>query len=195
MIPTGMLYFAYGSNLCSGWLLARTKSARYVSVARLEGYTPKFHKWSACDRSGKADAFRTGEGTDIVWGVLVEMDPRDRRKLGRLEGGYDDREVEVIDRSDGRVTAFTYLARDRWISTTPRFAPFCSSQRLPDGRCTSNSPSVMRSRPVARRPLTGTLLARDRRSPRPRFGPSSTRCSARTRRRWIFWKHPWRPGT
>ncbi len=107
-----MKVFAYGSNMCSARLMARTPSARAVSVAHLAGHRLRFHK-SSIDGSAKADAFRTGAAGDRIWGVVFEIDPAEEGELNRAEGyrcGYDKKGVEVTTQRGEAIAATMYCA-------------------------------------------------------------------------------------
>ena len=107
-----MRVFAYGSNLCHGRMQARVPSARVLGLARLVGHTLRFHKRSQ-DLSGKANAFATDDPDDQVWGVIIEIEPRELPQLDRAEGeghGYHRRELTVLMDGMRRVSAFVYLA-------------------------------------------------------------------------------------
>jgi len=107
-----MLYFAYGSNMCTGRLRQRVRSASQPFVARLAGHTLRFHKRST-DGSGKADAFSTGVETDCVWGVVFEIDEAEKPLLDVAEGagkGYHEEAVTVTDAEGGRHPVFVYIA-------------------------------------------------------------------------------------
>lgn len=103
------LYFAYGSNLLSSRLLARTPSARFVAVARLPGFELRWHK-AASDGSGKCDivpaagrpsADLGGEGAQAsqgVLGVLWRIAWAEKPALDAAETlgiGYDEATVQV----------------------------------------------------------------------------------------------------
>lgn len=107
-----MKYFAYGSNMSSRRLRARTKSARPVGVYTLPGFALRFHKVGK-DGSGKCDAFRTGNSADRVVGVLYDLDAADEAPLDRIEGlgwGYRKEQVEVKGPGGDIESAFTYCA-------------------------------------------------------------------------------------
>lgn len=107
-----MKYFAYGSNMSSKRLRARTDSARPVGVYTLPAFALRFHKVGR-DGSGKCDAFRTGDAADRVVGVLYDLDPQDEGPLDRIEGlgwGYRKEQVEVEGPGGDRESAFTYCA-------------------------------------------------------------------------------------
>jgi len=111
-----MKYFAYGSNVFLPKMKKAVLSAVPCGVARLAGYTLKFHKKSK-DKSAKCDAFKTGNEKDMVHGVVYEIDEKKKQDLDFKEGlgkGYN--EIEVVLESDqGTVTAFMYVADNKYI--------------------------------------------------------------------------------
>ena len=107
-------YFAYGSNMSSARLLARTPGARPLGTFILDHHDLRFHKRGR-DGSGKCDAFFTGLDSDSVHGVLFEIAVHEKRALDRIEGlgaGYDEKQVSVRSRDGVRVSATTYVATD-----------------------------------------------------------------------------------
>ena len=115
-----MLYFAYGSNMCTGRLCRRVPSATSVSVARLAGHSLRLHKRSI-DKSGKCDAYFTGEPQDIIWGVLYQIDPNEKRNLDRAEGyGYRETQVTVVDTSGEQWRSIMYVANATHIDAALR---------------------------------------------------------------------------
>ncbi len=108
-----MLYFAYGSNMSSARLKARTRSATSIVVASLAGHDLRFHKKSK-DGSGKCDAFHTGDEAHELMGVLYELSRSEIDVLDEIEGvgvGYEKKEVTVLSvECGGERKAFTYYA-------------------------------------------------------------------------------------
>lgn len=116
------LYFAYGSNMSTARLRARTPSARALGTAALSGHVLRFHKRSK-DQSGKCDAFETGDDADRVIGVLYAIDPTERHNLDAAEGlnkGYRDATVTVLDAQGRRMKALVYLATPDFIDDSLR---------------------------------------------------------------------------
>ena len=107
------LYFAYGSNMSTARLTARTPSARVVGRGRLLAHALRWHKLGR-DGSGKCDVVFAGKGsTAVVWGVLYRIDCAEKADLDRIEGlgvGYDEHEV-VVATQVGEIGARTYRAR------------------------------------------------------------------------------------
>ncbi len=105
-------YFAYGSNLSTQRLRERAPSARAIGRARLPRHRLRWHKLGR-DGSGKCFVECTGVAADDVWGVLFELDWRDKPKLDAAEGlgiGYFEREVRLA-MDGGERLALTYYAK------------------------------------------------------------------------------------
>jgi len=106
-----MLYFAYGSNMWRARIEERLGPCRPVATARLEGRALRFHK-AGGDGSGKCDAFLTGAGGDVLYGVVYEITAAQRRLLDRFEGpGYAASRLAVQSRA-GVLDAFAYVAHE-----------------------------------------------------------------------------------
>jgi len=117
-----MLYFAYGSNMCTGRLRRRVPSAKFVSIAKLAGHSFRFHKRST-DGSGKGDAFATGNILDVVWGVIFELDEGQKSTLDEAEGlgaGYEEKAASVLDESGQEHDVVLYVADTNSIDNTLR---------------------------------------------------------------------------
>lgn len=105
--------FGYGSNMCLGRMRCRVPSACPIAVAELPNHVFAFHKQSD-DGSGKGDAFRTGNATDRVLGVVFELHKSDLPLLDTAEGktkGYKVRWLLVNEVGGTRTfKAKTYIA-------------------------------------------------------------------------------------
>jgi AIG2 family protein len=115
-----MLYFAYGSNMCTGRLRRRVPSATSVRIAKLTGHSFRFHKRST-DGSAKSDAFETGNLSDLVRGVIFDIDEREKPELDRVEGlgeGYNEKSATVLDESGHEHRVFLYIADANSIDNT-----------------------------------------------------------------------------
>lgn len=109
--PAAFLNFAYGSNMLTQRLQARSPSARPVTVAVLRGHELRWHKLSQ-DGSGKCDIVRSARPSAQVIGVVHEILLVDKPALDAAEGlghGYDERQVIVESRS-GPLQAWAYVA-------------------------------------------------------------------------------------
>jgi len=109
------VYFAYGSNMVTARLRERAPSATAIGVGRLTGHVLRWDKRSANDGSGKCDAEATGREEDVVWGVLFELDAKDKPALDQAEGlgaGYAEKSVKILTDA-GAVTAVTYCATEK----------------------------------------------------------------------------------
>ena len=85
MKPSGtFLYFAYGSNLMSARLKARTPSARALGRALLPRFVLRWHKVGA-DATGKCDVIFTDHPGDFVHGVAYMIRRAELRHLDRVE--------------------------------------------------------------------------------------------------------------
>lgn len=107
-----MKYFAYGSNMSPVRLRSRTPSAQKLGVFVLKGHTLKFHKIGK-DGSAKCNAYATDAETDIVEGVVFEIDPGELAELDRAEGlgnGYEKQRVTVSNPQGDTVEVFSYFA-------------------------------------------------------------------------------------
>jgi cation transport regulator ChaC len=114
------LNFAYGSNMSSHRLRARTPSARPLGAARLAGHRLAWGKKGG-DGSAKCHLVETGREGDVVWGVLYEIDTAEKRFLDEAEGlgvHYVHRNVRV-DTDAGTVEAGAYVAIDTDESLRP----------------------------------------------------------------------------
>jgi gamma-glutamylcyclotransferase len=73
----------------------------------------------------KCNAFKTGSETDFVWGVVFDIDEKEKPTLDKVEGvggGYDDHEVLVTTAAGEELRVRTYLADPNAIDAT--LAPF-----------------------------------------------------------------------
>lgn len=110
--PEPTEYFAYGSNMATARLRGRMPSAEPLGLATLPGHALRFHKRST-DKSGKCNAFATGDGEDAVIGVLFSFNPVDRAALDKAEGagkGYEPTVITVINDKGRRRKVLTYFA-------------------------------------------------------------------------------------
>jgi cation transport regulator ChaC len=114
-VPETFLYFAYGSNMLTRRLVARTPSAEAVGTAHVEGYRLTFDKAST-DGSGKCDIEATGNATDRVWGVLFRIATDEAGDLDAAEGlghGYQKHEIDAVAASTTtRAIAYVATAKD-----------------------------------------------------------------------------------
>ncbi len=121
MMRPRIRYFAYGSNMLTARLRERAPSATAIGIGQLEGHALRWDKHSWRDGSGKCDAEFTGEQSDVVWGVVFELDTEDKPALDQAEGlgnGYIEKVVTILTEA-GPITAVTYLATDKDASLRP----------------------------------------------------------------------------
>jgi AIG2-like family len=116
-VPGTSLYFAYGSNMCTGNLRQVAPSATPVGVARLPRHELQFRKRSGPDDGAGSNPFETGREESVVWGVLFRMSDVDLQALIRLEDGrygYVPTPMTVFPRgSSQQVTALVFMAEPR----------------------------------------------------------------------------------
>ena len=107
-----MLYFGYGSNMCTGRLRARVSSANPLGKCFLRNYQFSFNKVSN-DGSGKGNITRTEAPETVVWGVLFEIDTIQKPDLDHAEGlghGYNEIIEEVELDGGQKRKAVMYIA-------------------------------------------------------------------------------------
>ena len=113
-------YFAYGSNMLTKRLAARTPSAVWIAVGYVERHRLVFDKVST--GSGKCDMEYTGVTTDRVYGVVFRISRAEADDLDRAEGvghGYKKAEYDVLT-DEGFYRAQVYVAT----SKDPTLRPF-----------------------------------------------------------------------
>ncbi len=104
-------YFAYGSNLRSNQMVARTGLLRIGDEpprpVRLPNYRVVFNMLGD-DGEIYANIVKPGDG---VLGVVYRCDRKALEKLDRYEAGYERHKVVVIDDQGIQMGAFAYIAR------------------------------------------------------------------------------------
>lgn len=109
-----LTYFAYGSNLSSPRLQARTPSAEVIGRGVLDHHRLRFNKRGS-DQSAKC-SFDPAAG-DVVHGVLYRIRRDERAILDHIEGvgrGYDVLDLSVRRPDGSSVTALTYRASESY---------------------------------------------------------------------------------
>jgi gamma-glutamylcyclotransferase (GGCT)/AIG2-like uncharacterized protein YtfP len=102
-------YFAYGSDMFSKALGIHVPSNKFYSIGSLEGYALKFHK-NGIDNSGECNAAFTNDSDDIVYGIIYDIDEKEKVKLDKAYGigeGCNEDKV-VINTKAGEVEALMY---------------------------------------------------------------------------------------
>jgi gamma-glutamylcyclotransferase len=115
-------YFAYGSNMLTRRLAAagRAPSAKPVTAGYVAGRRLTFDKVGK-DGSGKCDAERSPDDSDLLFGVVFQIAERDRLRLDKVEGvgtGYSRETVDVLTRN-GLLAASTYVATKKSTAVRP----------------------------------------------------------------------------
>jgi hypothetical protein len=121
MMRSRIRYFAYASNMLTARLRERAPSATAIGIGQLEDHVLRWDKRSWRDGSGKCDAEFTGQRSDVVWGVVFELDPEEKPALDMAEGlgaGYMEKAVNILTEA-GPLTVVTYFAIDKDASLRP----------------------------------------------------------------------------
>lgn len=122
-----MLYFAYGSNMLTERLQNRVPSASPLSTAIVSGFTLRYHKKG---RDGSAKCTLRRRDDSSVYGVIFEMDRREKNQLDKAEGlgnGYGGITISV-EKSLKQFTAYTYIASESFIDK--RLRPYSWYKQL-----------------------------------------------------------------
>ncbi len=107
-----VLYFAYGSNMCSAQMRKRIPDAEKIGVGRLADYALVWDKQSKIDGSAKANIIERA-GSE-VWGVVYRLSSDDlRKKMDQHEGGYEHQHVTVLLQDGAALETVTYISHQR----------------------------------------------------------------------------------
>ncbi|NGP89912.1 gamma-glutamylcyclotransferase family protein [Fodinibius halophilus] len=110
-----MLYFAYGSNMCSKRLKKRVPSMVTVTIAALPGHQLAFNKVGS---DGSAKCNLASSEDFITYGVIFQIDDIQKSTLDRIEGkGYKNVRIDVETHA-GVFDVFTYRAKESYIDDT-----------------------------------------------------------------------------
>jgi gamma-glutamylcyclotransferase len=108
---TDFLYFAYGSNLLTRRLLARTPSATKLCNGVLRQHELRWHK-AGEDGSGKCDVLHSAETSSLVHGVVYRILAAEQPALDAAESlgvGYQLKQV-VVEADRGQIKSWLYCA-------------------------------------------------------------------------------------
>ncbi|MEK6282532.1 MAG: gamma-glutamylcyclotransferase family protein [Acidobacteriota bacterium] len=108
-------YFAYGSNMLTKRLRERVPSARFSAVTPLSKHVLRFHKLSKDklgSRSGKCNAYFTGNEEDVVYGVVFDIDRNEKAKLAEVEAGYVEETLTLLSGGKTTGSAFMFTVTD-----------------------------------------------------------------------------------
>ena len=119
-----MLLFSYGANMAASEMAAGAPAARFLGVARLDGFALGFRRRSVRWRGGAADIVPAPGSS--VWGVLHELPDDQFGDLDAKEGlGFAYRRRSVCVEHDGRrVSAVAYEVIDKEPSDVPPTADY-----------------------------------------------------------------------
>lgn len=119
-----MLIFAYGSNMNLNRLSQRVPSAVKASNAFLPGYKLVCNKVSQ-DGSAKANIVKSDVPGEMFWGVLFNIDAKEKPLLDKAEGlglGYNEGTLTFFDQLSISYSAQVYIADSNSINN--RLLPF-----------------------------------------------------------------------
>ncbi len=112
-----MLIFATGSNMNLNRLTQRVPSAVKVTNAFLPGYKLICNKVSK-DGSAKANIIKTDNLAELVWGVLLTINDKEKPLLDKAEGlsmGYNEDKLTFFDDAGNTYMAQVYIADSKAI--------------------------------------------------------------------------------
>lgn len=112
-----MIIFSYGSNMNLNRLKERVPSAKKIDAGYVMEFDLKCIKRSV-DGSGKATLLSSAN--NIVWGVVFEIDDKDKSSLDKAEGlgsGYNEVMVDVNINDNRKVKSQAYIADKEFIDS------------------------------------------------------------------------------
>ncbi len=104
---------------------ARCASSRIIGVGYITGHSLQFHMQST-DSSGKADAHKTDNPKDVVWGTVISISKADKIRLDgheNLGSAYNEKEITVWLRDGLQTKAWVYVACGNRIKA--HLKPYC----------------------------------------------------------------------
>ena len=103
-------FFAVGTNMDAEYLRRIVPGALRLTVARLPGYTVRWHKRAGSE--GKLAAYETSNGRDAVWGVVYQLSPAGFQLIddAQRHARYAENQVRVIDKDGNQHEASVYVA-------------------------------------------------------------------------------------
>ncbi len=122
--------FCYGSNMLLSRIRARCASVTLNGVGYITGHALKFHM-NSTDGSGKADAYKTSNPGDLVWGTVISISIADKLLLDGHEdlgSAYNEKEITVWLQDDLQTKAWIYVACSNRIKA--HLKPYCWYHRF-----------------------------------------------------------------
>ncbi|CAM1308509.1 GGCT (predicted) [Pycnogonum litorale] len=111
------LYFGYGSNLSSERIRICNKTAKFVTVAKLKGYTLHFCGYSTRWHGGGASIKPSQD--DEVWGVVWRLEDSDRPNIDMQENNYDSCHIKVESSDETEYSCLTYISKNSSLISNP----------------------------------------------------------------------------
>ncbi|HEY8780800.1 MAG TPA: gamma-glutamylcyclotransferase family protein [Mucilaginibacter sp.] len=108
-----MLVFAFAGNMNVDELSKKVPSAKKIGLAKLPGYDFVFNRTDD-DQSSKANIIQSTDPDALVWGVLIEIDNREKSNfydLDPLVSGLKPELVSCIDMNDEIYQAEALIAQ------------------------------------------------------------------------------------
>lgn len=122
---TSNYVFCYGSNMLFSRIKARCSSIQLIGVGYITGHSLKFHMKST-DGSAKADAHKTDDPEDKVWGTVISINKADKMRLDGYEdlgSAYTEKQVMVCLGDGLQAKAWVYVACNNRIKA--HLKPYC----------------------------------------------------------------------
>ena len=103
-------FFAVGTNMDAEYLRRIVPGALRLTVARLPGYTVRWHKRAGSE--GKLAAYETSNARDAAWGVVYQLSPADFQLIddAQRHARYVENHVRVIDKDGNQHEASVFVA-------------------------------------------------------------------------------------
>jgi hypothetical protein len=114
-----MILFAFAGNMDVEEFAKTVPSAKKIGMARLPGYNFIFNK-TADDQSSKANILQSSDPNDAVWGVLIELDDKEKSNFFNAETFSSDFMLETVtcmDQHDKIHTAEAFVALPHAVNT------------------------------------------------------------------------------
>lgn len=90
-----MILFAFAGNMDVEQFAKTVPSAKKIGVGKLPGYSFIFNK-TADDLSSKANIILADDPSDAVWGVLIDLDDKEKLNFYNAETWSSDFKLETV---------------------------------------------------------------------------------------------------
>lgn len=121
-----MYYFAYGNNMNPD--IFKEQDVEFFTRKKgiIRGYRIIFNKKAKDENYSFANIEQTGNGEDVIEGILYELDDGEMKEIDKKEGfptQYNKYRIDV-ETDGGVVQAIVYIAQPEWIDNNlkpPKF--------------------------------------------------------------------------